>query len=137
MTSFVNLIVTNGGTVDPMTGFTPNPGMDGDNLINTDIVTLVTYSLSSTEAQFQISTNITFTNAMGGDQLRTYNISASKAITGSYVDAASVPSAQWMVDAKKAILAAISNQSPGGSRTNVVLPKDGNANVYFRSFSLI
>ena len=129
MARFINLIVTNGGS-DAM-GFILNPGMDGDNLINTDIIVLVGYTLSASEAKFDISTTVTYNDGMT-DQVRKYRVYASKARTGTYTDGASLPSANWMVKAKKVILEAVSNQGPGGNRTTVVFLKDGTDHVYLR-----
>ena len=129
---FINLIVTNGGSAGM--GFTLMPGMDGDNLINTDIITLVDYTLGGAEARFEISTNVVINNGMS-DVIKQYLVYASKSRTGTYQNAASLPSANWMAEAKKAIIEAISNEAPGGGKTNVVFPKDGTERVYLRGIT--
>ena len=138
---FINLVVTNGGVDGGMT-FNLNPGMEGDNLINTDIINLVSYTLTAAgptpSAKFEISTNVVIAINDGmttTEQMKKYVIYASKSNTGTYQDAASLPSADWMAKAKKAITEAISNEAPGGGKTTVVFPKDGTEQVYLRSIT--
>ena len=146
-TKFINLIVSDGGVAGEG-GFIAEPFMNGDNLINTDIITFVkpVTSAGLSPNSFQIFTNITANTievAAGQgttEQVlkeRVYELTVSKAQFGNPDGASNKPSAEWMVKAKKAILAALSNiYFPISGRTTVSLPKDGEDQVYFRSIRL-
>jgi|TARA_X000001382_G_scaffold32228_2_gene21109 hypothetical protein len=136
MTRFINLIVKNGGSSGEG-GFVADPSMDGDNLINDSFISLVKpvtiAGLSANEIQILVS----FLDAGGSSgDIAKYTLKVSKAQSGDPDGASNKPSAEWMAAAKKAISAAISNDSPGGRRTTVSLPKDGTEQVYFRSITL-
>lgn len=144
-TRFINLIVTNGGNLGE--SFVLEPYMDGDNLINDAYITFVkgVTGAEATPNTFQIFTsfaaNTKEVSAPGGtteEKLfeRVYTLSVATNISGDYGGNTNRPSAEWMLAAKKAISAAISNQAPGGRRTTVSLPKDGMEQVYFRSIQL-
>lgn len=132
MTRFINLIVVNGG-ISGEGGFVADPSMDGDNLINDNLITLVKpvtiAGLSANEIQI-------FLNFLDSSDIAKYTLKVSKAQNGDPDGASNKPSAEWMVAAKKAISAAISSNSPGGRRTTVSLPKDGAEQIYFRSITL-
>jgi len=134
MARFINLIVVNGGSSGEG-GFVAEPSMDGDNLINDNLITLVKpvtiAGLSANEIQILVS----FLDSGAGD-IAKYTLKVSKAQSGDPDGASNKPSAEWMAAAKKAISAAISSESPGGRRTTVSLPKDGTEKVYFRSITL-
>jgi len=136
MTRFINLIVTNGGSAGEG-GFVADPSMDGDNLINDNLITLVkpVTAAGTTANEIQILVNFLDGAGAGGD-IAKYTLKVSKAQSGDPDGASNKPSAEWMVAAKKAISAAISNNSPGGRRTTVSLPKDGTEQIYFRSITL-
>lgn len=131
---FINLIVTNGGDLGEG-GFLANTTMDGDNLISCDYIAYVkpTIVVGNLPNYFEIfATSTSGVNPSTGQIQPKFILHVSKALTGSYDGASNKPSNEWMSKAKKVILEAISNQSPGGGRTTVVLPKDGADNVYFR-----
>ncbi len=132
-TRFINLIVTNGGTSGEEGAFVADPSMDGDNLINDNLITLVKPITSGGLSSNSIEINVNFVD---GANLAKYTLKVSKAQNGSPDGGSNKPSAEWMLAAKKAISAAISNQAPGGRRTTVSLPKDGTEQVYFRSITL-
>lgn len=146
-TKFINLIVSDGGVAGEG-GFIAEPFMNGDNLINTDIITFVKPVTSGglSPNSFQIFTNITANTievAAGQgttEQVikeRVYELTVSKAQFGDPSGASNKPSAEWMAKAKKAILAALSNiYFPVSGRTTVSLPRDGEDQVYFRSIRL-
>lgn len=134
MAKFINLIVTNGG-LPAEEGYSSSPSMNGDNLINNANISFVRFQIqpSAYPNSLEIWTNFLWA---GSSSLAKYTLQVSKAQTGDPSGAANKPSAAWMSEAKKAITAAISNQAPGGTRTNVVLPKDGNDIVYFRAIQM-
>ena len=146
-TKFINLIVSDGGVAGEG-GFIAEPFMNGDNLINTDIITFVkpVTSAGLSPNSFQIFTSIpanTLEVAAGQgttEQVikeRVYELEVSKAQFGDPSGASNKPSAEWMAKAKKAISAAISNiYFPTSGRTTVSLPRDGGEQVYFRSIRL-
>lgn len=146
-TKFINLIVSDGGAVGEG-GFIAEPFMNGDNLINTDIITFIKPVTSggnapnSIEIYTNIPANVIDVAAGQGttEQVikeRVYSLVVSKAQFGDPSGAANRPSAEWMVKAKKAISAALSNiYFPDSGRTTVSLPRDGEERVYFRSIRL-
>ena len=146
-TKFINLIVSDGGVAGEG-GFISEPFMNGDNLINTDIITFVKPVTSGglSPNSFEIYTNITANTievAAGQgttEQVlkeRVYKLEVSKAQFGDPSGASNKPSAEWMAKGKKAILAALSNiYFPVSGRTTVSLPRDGEDQVYFRSIRL-
>jgi len=137
MTNFINLIVTNGIIAGEEGSVFPRPAMNGDNLINDDHITFVEGVVGAglNANTFEITTNFLASAGAGGD-LAKYTLIVSKANDGAVDGNDLRPSAEWMLNAKKAITSAISNQAPGGTSTTVVLPKDGNDTIYFRSISL-
>ena len=135
-TRFINLIVVNGGSSGEG-GFVAEPSMDGDNLINDNLITLVKPIASAGLSANEIQILVSFLDGSGASgDIAKYTLKVSKAQSGDPDGASNKPSAEWMAAAKKAISAAISNNSPGGRRTTVSLPKDGTAQVYFRSITL-
>jgi len=146
-TTFINLIVSDGG-VSGEGGFISEPFMNGDNLINTDIITFIKpVTINGLSPNYiEIYTNIpanTLEVAAGQgttEQVlkeRVYKLEVSKAQFGDPSGAANKPSAEWMAKAKKAISAALSNiYFPDSGRTTVSLPRDGGEQVYFRSIRL-
>ena len=146
-TKFINLIVSDGGVAGEG-GFTAEPFMNGDNLINTDIITFVKPVIStglspnSIEIYTTLTANTVTLSGPGGTtedviKERVYKLEVSKAQFGDPSGASNKPSAEWMAKAKKAISAAISNiYFPTSGRTTVSLPRDGGEQVYFRSIRL-
>jgi hypothetical protein len=134
MTSFINLTVTNGGNSAGEGGFAADPSMDGDNLINTDHISFVKPVINAglSSNKFEILVNFLDSGAAGGD-IAKYTVEVSKARSGSPDGAANKPSTKWMTATKKVITEAMSNAGPGGKSNPVVLPRDGQDQVYFRS----
>jgi hypothetical protein len=146
-TTFINLIVSDGGDAGEE-GLISQPFMNGDNLINTDIITFVKPVTTGGNAPnyIEIYTNIPANTleVQAGQgtteqvlKERVYKLTVSKAQFGDPSGAVNKPSAEWMEKAKKAISAALSNiYFPDSGRTTVSLPRDGGKQVYFRSIRL-
>ena len=103
-TRFINLIVVNGGAAGEG-GFTAEPFMDGDNLINDDIITFIkpVTEAGGTTNSIEIYTNIpanTIEVSAGGgttEQVlkeRVYKLEVSKAQFGDPSGASNKPSAE-------------------------------------------
>lgn len=128
MANFINLIVTNGGSNAGEGGWTSTPELDGDHLINVDKITFVEADPGSGALDVHRILIRTSEN-------QTYTFIVSTARTGDATGAANRPSLEWLFAGRKAINTAITNSGPGGKRTNVQLPKDGDNKVYFRTVS--